>query len=61
MALPALLKKLFANEGAGNKLKKEIIPDLSTEYITNYENGTITSSAKIKGIGFGQKDRKSVV
>ena len=55
MALPALLKKLFANEGAGNKLKKEIIPDLSPEYITNYENGTITSSSAEKGIGFGQK------
>ena len=55
MALPALLKKLFANEGAENKLKKEIIPDLSPEYITNYENGTVTSSSAEKGIGFGQK------
>ena len=35
MALPKLLQKLFQNNGAGDKLNKSILPDISYNDLTN--------------------------
>ena len=35
MALPKLLQKLFTNEGAGDKLNKGILPDISYNDLTD--------------------------
>ena len=35
MAFPKLLQKLFQNNGAGDKLNKSILPDISYNDLTN--------------------------
>lgn len=45
MALPKLLQKLFQNNGAGDKLRSEIIPAMTGTLVVANGNNSITGSA----------------
>lgn len=48
MALPVLLRKLFANEGYGPQLRSDIIPDLSRFYL-NVNGGNVNGVFFVSG------------